>query len=243
MHWLDIVFIVFILIFGFVGFKKGFIKAILGLFTFLVSLVLVIWLAPKVVPVVDGWFDGSISKFFIDLMEGVVKDFGGANANTVLPVDTKASEIVATFEISDILKALINAIVGNDTIAAGTNVTEYFSVALGNFVTLAAGAVVLYIVFKLVLALLGKIFDKISENRAVSGLDRILGFALGVVKGLLVVAVILIIIKVITFIPLISNFITDVLNDSVWVKEFANWFYELLDKVIDKIDFNALIKG
>lgn len=244
MHWLDIVFVAFVLIFGFVGLKRGFLKSILALFTFAVTLALVIWLAPKVVPVVDGWFSGSISAFFIDKMTGVVEGFGGAYIGTTLSEPTSTHTIIDSFDsISGVFRTLIGIIVGQHELDAGTEVTPYFSNALGNFVTLFVGAIVLYILIKIVLSLLAKLFDKVEENKALNGLDRVMGFLFGALKGLLIVAVLLVVCRIITFIPFINDFMSDLLDSAEWLSKYANWLYEMLDSLIEQIDFNALIHG
>lgn len=244
MHWLDIVFVVIVLIFGFIGLKRGFLKSILALFTFAVTLALVIWLAPKVVPVVDGWFNGALSTFFTEKMAGLVDSFGGPDIGHTLTEDKSTYDIIDGFTgVSGVFLSLLKIVVGNKVLVSGTEVSPYFSTALGNFVTLFVGAVVLYILIEIILGLLAKLFDKIEENRAISGLDRVMGFLLWVVKGLLIVAIILVICKIISFLPLVNEFISNLLDSSDWLSRYANWLYEMLDKLIEQIDFNALIHG
>ena len=43
------------------------------------------------------------------------------------------------------------------------------------------------------LAILGKIFDKIAKSRAISGLDRLFGLLLGAIKGALVVSIVFVV--------------------------------------------------
>jgi len=243
MTWIDIIFVIFVLIFGIIGIKRGFIKTILGMFTFLVTLFLVVWLAPKIVPVVDGWFHGDLSAFFARCMHDTVNGFGGA-AGSVLTEPTNTIALIDGFTgINGVFKALLKVITGNKTLDAGTNVTDYFSGVLGSFILLLIGALVIFIIIRIIIALLGKLFEKVGDNRAFGGIDRLLGFILGIAKGFLYVAVALVLVRLLSFIPALNKFITDLLANSDWLGAFANWFYEILDKLIGKIDFNAIIGG
>ena len=242
MHWLDIVFIVVIIVFALVGMSKGFLASIISLFSIIVTIVLVVWLAPGFTNMIDGWFGGGITSFFTNQMTGIVNDFGGTAVGTVLTDATPASTLIEGFTgLNGIFKTLLQAITSGATLEVGTDVTEWFAASLGAFVTVLCGAVVLFIIFRIALALLAKLFDNMTENRTVNGLDRVLGFALGLIKGLFLLAVLIAVLKLFTILGPINDFVTEWLSKTSLLRDFANWIYEMIDKLLASIDFNALI--
>jgi len=167
MPWLDIIIIGVLVIFGIVGLIRGFLRGILSLFSTLVTLVLSIWLAKPVSGIVDNLF--GLTNALAGTLEPNFLNFFSTNNYTV-----------------GWIAQLINIIMGTGYLATNPSVeviSADFAQSVGNIITIAICAVVLYIIIRIVLWLLGKLFRKITQNRAISGLDRILGVFIGLAKG------------------------------------------------------------
>lgn len=227
MFWIDIVFIVIIVLFALWGLKKGFLASLISLVGITLSVVIAILLAPTFASFIDGIFGGGITDMFTGLMSGVVSDFGSYDFPTSAAVP--ASDYINTFNVSGILKSLLIAMLGSETIPAGANVAEWFSTQLGGLLTTLCSAIVLFILIRIALAMLAKLFDKITENKTVNGLDRVLGFVFGAFKGLLYVAVAIALINLLCVIPFINDFVTEWLNKTTLLNDYAKWIFELLD--------------
>ena len=227
MYWIDIVFIVLIVLFALWGLKQGFLASLISLVGIALSIVLDVWLAPPFSNFIDNLFNGSISSMFADLMNGVVSGFG--NLDYTLTTATEASTLIDSFDVNGVLKSLMDIMLGSEILAEGTNVLAWFSIKLGGLLTTLCGAVLLFLLIRIALALLAKLFDKITENRAINGLDRVLGFFFGAVKGLLFVAVVIAILNILCVVPAINDFVTTWLDKTSILNDYANWIFDLID--------------
>ena len=227
MFWIDIVFIVLVVLFGLWGLKQGFLASVISLVGIALSLVLAVWLAPPFTSFIDNLFGGAISDMFTNVMNGVVSGFGNVDYN--LPADTSASTLIESFDVNGVLKSLMDVMLGSETLVAGTNVLAWFSTKLGGLLTTLCGAVLLFLLIRIVIALLSKLFDKITENRAVNGLDRVLGFVFGAIKGLIFVAVVIAILNILCVIPAMNDFVTTWLDKTSILNDYANWIFQLID--------------
>ena len=227
MFWIDIVFIILIILFGLWGLKQGFLASVISLVGIALSIVLAVWLAPPFTSFIDNLFGNSISDMFANIMNGVVSGFG--NVDYSVPTATSASDLIETFEVNGVLKSLMDIMLGSEVLAEGTNVLAWFSVKLGGLLTTLCGAVLLFLLIRIAIALLSKLFDKITENRAVNGLDRVLGFVFGALKGLIFVAVVIAILNILCVVPAVNDFVTTWLDKTSILNDYANWIFGLID--------------
>lgn len=232
MFWIDIVFIVLIILFGLWGLKQGFLASLISLVGIAVSIVIAVWLAPPFASFVDNLCGGAISDMFANTMTSVVSGFG--NLDYAVTSATKASDLIANFDANGVVKTLLNVMLGNEILAEGTNVLLWFTTKLGGLLTTLCGAVVLFLLIRIALALLGKLFDKITEARVINGLDRVLGFLFGAIKGLIFVAVAIAIINILCVIPSINDFVTTWLDKTTFLNDYAQWIFKLIDDFTSK---------
>lgn len=214
MPWIDIAVIVLILIFGIVGVARGFLRSLLALFSSLVTLILAIWLAKPVSGVVDSLF--GLSGAFSGMLEpGFLDTFTGWSG---------------TGWLAEVVKIILGA----DALALEPSVlANQFAGAVGNIISIAICAVVLYFVIRFILFLLGKLFKSITKNRAVNGLDRILGFVIGVAKGLVVVFLICGLVFVLgTVIPGLASWTDEMLGFNTVSQTIYGWAMEIMENTV-----------
>lgn len=173
MPWLDILVIGILILFSLIGFIKGFMRGFLSLFSTIVTLALAIWLAKPLSGVIDGWF--GLTNALAGSLEPTFLNFFSTNDYT-----------------SGWVAQLVGIFLGSDYLAGSPSVdmlTADFSHSVGNLITIVICAVILYILIRIVLWLLSRLAKKLTQNRGISGLDRIFGVVIGLAKGFLYIFV------------------------------------------------------
>jgi len=232
---LDILLVVAVLVFALIGLKKGFGDQLLGLLGTLGVLVGSIFLAPLIAgwlePTGIGrWITGELTKWVTDSgAKWVAAEAGRADIFT-LPLNW-ADEAVRGANMPDALKALgvpalMSDILGLNGVFAGFGDAGILIDALPAWLTgLALTAIafaMLLLVLSIVLAILRRIFKKITKIRIFGAADKILGVVLGLAKAYLIVSVIL---SLLIIIPP-SFFGMEFMNRSVDASTITKFFYE-----------------
>ena len=209
MPWIDIAVIVILIISALIGVSKGFLKSLIGLFGTVVTLALAIWLAKPAADLINGWW-------------GLDATFGGL-------VNGPVSEAFAE-TIPNAFGMLLSAIFGVPPSPVTPAYIDGICAQLGSIMSTVVVAVGLFIVIKIIVWLLSKLFDAITKNRAISGLDRILGFVFGIVKGAVFVVVVLGLLFLLgTYVPAISGWFNPLLADS----PITNWAYGFIADFVE----------
>lgn len=254
---LDIVIVVILLLFAIIGFSKGFLASLLKLFSSVVSLAVAVWLAKPVAVFIDGfanlttWFADKIGAAiagidtFFTYTVGVTPSTAWVPDGSITGVDLKAAINAGVTGLSDIFKTGLNLLIQDDVVLeSGTVISSWFGQMLGGIAMLIVSAVAIYIAIRIAVGILSKIFDAITKNPAIGGLDRLLGLAFGAAKGALVIVVVFAAYCVLSvvldpIIPAISNLI----DTSFIGKPVYDIVSEFITNQIGQIDFNALIQG
>lgn len=237
MSVLDIIVIAVLAIFAIIGFVKGFLNTLLSLFGNLASLAIAIVIVKPCAKFLDGIFH------IVDWLGGLIIN-GVQNAN-ILP-DLSASTMTPDGVISYLKQT--NTLLGKFTsLFVDTSVAEYgagatdlvstLTQSMGNFAAMVFTVIVMFILIRIAVLILSKIFDAITKKSALSGLDRLLGGVFGFCKGALMVTVILSIMYTISPIfPQIDGWIQD--------SSFTNWLYsyvnELVNWLVNTVDWKSL---
>ncbi|PKK95795.1 MAG: hypothetical protein CVV59_01860 [Tenericutes bacterium HGW-Tenericutes-4] len=246
---LDIVIVVILLIFSIAGFAKGFLSSLLKLFSSVASLAIGVWLAKPVAVFINGIF--NLTGWFADKISGAIAGIdtfftfvvGTDIAGPLNATDLRAN-IDGINEISSIVKTALKLLIKDDTVLeVGTSISGWFGETLGAVATLIVAAVLIYIVIRIAIGILSKIFDAITKNPAIGGLDRLLGLAFGAAKGALLIAVIFAVYSVLVVIPGVEQATSSILDASTLGKPIYNIVSEFVVNQIGQIDFNAIIQG
>ncbi len=229
---IDVALVLVVLIFALIGVKKGFLKSLLSLFNWVVCLFVSIWLAKYIANWVGSWFgmENAIAGKISNAIIGVNADLG----NSVASFGSKEAIMNACAGMNGILKQLVNMIFSSANVdfTAETAVSDVAGAGVAHICVLAISAVLLFIVIKIVLAILGKLFDNIARTKVLGGLNRALGFVFGLVKGACIVIIINIIAVALSLVPMINNtVIKPVIQENTKIENFV---YEKTDYVIGK---------
>jgi len=108
--------------------------------------------------------------------------------------------------------------------------TQIFSLEqAAHFVSIVAMVVLLFILIKLVIALLGKLFDSMTKNSsALSGLNRLFGLLFGALKGLAFVVVVLIVTSLISIVAFEQQ-----INAELQKNQFTNFIFNHVDRWVE----------
>lgn len=238
MSVLDIIVIAILFIFAIVGFVKGFLNSILSLFGNLASLALAIVIVEpcakffdKLFHLVD-WLGGLIIKGISHILPDIAAVGGSMSGEAV----------VTELNGHDLLGKLVALFVDKSaTYGTGEGMLDLsveLSKKMGAFATTVFTVIIMFILIRIGILILSKVFDAITKKRALSGLDRLLGFVLGAVKGAIFVSVGLIILHTLsTLIPGIQDMIS--------ASKFTNWLYGYINQLIqwflNSIDLTKII--
>ena len=209
---IDILVIVVILGVAVISAKRGFIDCLFGFISTIVAIVLAFVLMKPFVSWTGGIFglEGALEKGCTDVF-AKVKMFTIDISNQGIS-EALAGKNLPAFLIDAIVKS-----VGNESIPAGTTIAMLAGEALGGFITGLISWVIVFLIAKLLLMLLRGTLGAVIENLPiVSGVNHILGFLVGIVKGLMIVSGIIAVISILP-IPSATQFFSDCF--------FVGWLY------------------
>jgi len=236
MNILDIVLICIIVITALVGFSKGFINTLLSFIGNLASIIAAFFLAKPLASLLNSWFglSNAISGNLTSQISTFFTEFTNASGSTILENHCSATGI---------LKSALSYFIKPETIyESNTVLSSNLGSLAGNFVTMAICMIIAYILIKLALYFLAKIFDSLkNKSLAFSGLDRILGLAIGVLKGLIFVAIVFVIASMIQTIPAVANALDVVFEGSNIGKPLYDFITTHVNGYLNSIDFNTLL--
>jgi uncharacterized membrane protein required for colicin V production len=238
-----------VLIFSLAGFAKGFLNSLLKLFSSVASLAIAVWLAKPVAVFLNGtvnlasWFADKITVAITEVHTFFTYVVGTDIPAPLTAVDFRAN-IDGITELNGIVKTAMKLLIKDDTVLqAGDTIGAWFGQTLGAVATLIVAAVLIYIGIRIVIGILSKIFDAITKNPAIGGLDRLLGLVFGAAKGALVIGVMFAIYSLVAAVPVIEQATSSLLDASTIAKPIFEIVAEFVTTQIAQIDFNAIIQG
>ncbi len=98
------------------------------------------------------------------------------------------------------------------------------------FLSLVAAGIIVFLLVKLVIWLLARLFDSATKNStALSGLNRVFGLVFGALKGSIIVFAGLAVISLISQVP-----VMDKVGAAIEKTTVTNWMYKYVDEFCDK---------
>ncbi|MBE5740980.1 MAG: CvpA family protein [Clostridiales bacterium] len=213
---IDAAIIVIVLIFGIIGLKKGFLKSILSLFSWIVCIAVAVFTTKYVTSWINGIFD--FSNLIGTSISNTLQNTNEFFARTINSFASK-DEILSTLnslDINSLLKQLVSAVFSNTAVnmESAETVGSLVGASLGHICMLIITAVLIFIVLKLIVALLYKLFDNIERIKILGGLNKILGLVLGVLKAGIIVIAINCMMVGLSLVPTVNNVIKPVVENT-----------------------------
>lgn len=179
----DAVVIILICIFAVSSAKKGFVECFFGF----ISTVLAVIAAFTFMKGVLSWTDGLFG--LQELIENAVVE--GLSKVTGFDIDVSSAGIEAALEDKNLPSFLINAVVesvGNQELPLGTTLAMLVGGTIADFTATLVAWLAIFLIVKLLLKLVRHVLNSIVEALPIVGsLNHLLGFAVGGIKGLLIV--------------------------------------------------------
>lgn len=238
---IDIFIVASLIIYGIVGIKKGLFRSLIGLFTWSVCLIVALFLA-KYVAV---WING-IHNFSADIGTKIADGLNNSNEFFLRTINSFSSreEIIESIPngTNFLLKQLMKIIFTKSEInmESDAQIGTIVGSGLGFVCMIIISAILIFIVLKLVLFILGKIFDKLSKVAVIGGLNKILGFVFGLLRACVSIISFNMLLIGLSMVPFVRNTIEPLVQDNTHVEKVA---YEVSQKFIDKtiLDEDAII--
>lgn len=235
----DIVIVLTILIFGLIGFKKGLLKSVISLFSWGVCLIVAFFTAKYVAGWINGLYDFSTligNKISNNLVK--MNQYFAQSINVYEAGGKDALIAAIPGDINGLLKQLIKVVFSTTNVNMSTTDTigSVVGYALGNISMMIISGILVFVVLKIVIKLLSKLFDNIERIKILGGLNKILGLTLGVIKSVLVIFVFNCILVGLSLVPAVNKTIKPIVHENTYVEKFV---YTKTDDLFEKY----VIKG
>lgn len=216
----DCIFAVIMLIFIIVGICKGFLRSVVKMLSGIVSLVLAFLLCKTFASVLNSVFglNGAFVDFYVKCFK-VDDNVMGMTAIT---------DKLATINIPQFVRDLIVNTLESLGISATTTFNSTVPPLLANISVAVISFLILWIIFKIIFAILGKFLKVIDKIPIIRGINKLLGAVLGVVKGAILVFTVLLLVSM--FSAVMPQPVIDTINDSTVTKYCYenNWEGEII---------------
>lgn len=229
---IDIAIVLVVVISTIIGYKKGFLKSVLSLFSWVVCLLIAVFTAKYVA----GWLNG-LYDFSALIGNKISKSLIGSNEFFTKAISSFANkeEIIATLpaDLNGLLKQLIKVVFSTASVDMTSSATigSFVGACLGDICVVVAAGLLVFIVLKVVVSILSRLFDKIDKTVILGGLNKLLGLALGLLRAGVIIIGINIVLVSTSLIPASNKLINNVIKDNTHVEKVI---YNKTDELFGK---------
>ena len=229
---IDILIVAVLIIFGIIGFNKGFLKSFISLFSWVVCILIAIFTAKYVANWINGIYDFSslIGGRIADGLTGVNEFFSQSISEF-----SSTEEIINNLpaDLNRLLSQLIKVVFSNTSVdmTSTDTIASVVGLSLGHICMVIIAGILTFIVLKIVIALLSRLFDNISRTKILGGLNKVLGLIFGVLKAGCIIIILNCILVGLSLIPAVNNTITPLIQDNTHIEKVI---YNKTDEFVGK---------
>ncbi len=229
---IDILIVAVLIIFGIIGFNKGFLKSFISLFSWVVCILIAIFTAKYVANWINGIYDFSslIGGRIADGLTGVNEFFSQSISEF-----SSTEEIINNLpaDLNGLLSQLIKVVFSNTSVdmTSTDTIASVVGSSLGHICMVIIAGILTFIVLKIVIALLSRLFDNISRTKILGGLNKVLGLIFGVLKAGCIIIILNCILVGLSLIPAVNNTITPLIQDNTHIEKVI---YNKTDEFVGK---------
>lgn len=246
MATIDIIVVCVLVLFGVVGMIKGFLNTLVSLFGNLVSLGVAILCAKPVSKFLDSIFH---------IVDGIGGKIAGSIAGTIKPFADNISAVSdgSALTGAELKEYIPNSSLGNralklfiedskefanvgDAVASDAEVVNYIGAQIARIAAIVIAAIVMFIIIRIAVLLIAKLFDALTKNKAISGIDRAVGLLFGLIKGSLLVCIVLAV-----FYLLANQTVIGWIENSTVTKWVYTYVCEFVEFVVNKFNLPKAI--
>ncbi len=245
---IDIIVIAVLVVFAIIGMIKGLLNTILSLFSTLASLSVSILCAKPVSKFLNSIFNivGGIGGKIASSLSGSIIPFQAAE-EAGSPISELTGEALKNYLAQETFQERIYRLFIEDskvfefsesaTISDQT-VVQYIGERIAAIIAVVIAVIVVFILIKIAVLLLSKLFNALSKNRAINGLDRTLGLLVGVIKASVLICLVLGI-----FYLIANSTVQGWIDNSTITKWLYQYVTEFVDNIVAKYDLPSFITG
>jgi uncharacterized membrane protein required for colicin V production len=200
-----------VVVFALTSLKKGFVRCLFGFVSGFLAIVFALLFMRSVIEWTDGLFGLQQA-----MEEGLIKAFSKMDAFSI-DVSNAGLESALDGKVPAFLQGIIIDNVGDSTLAPGTTIAMLMGSAVAKLGATLIAFIVLFLMIKFLLKLLSRVLSSVVEKIPLVGsLNSLLGFAVGILEGFLIVCVA---VAVLSLIP--SESMTAFFDECIFIK----WLY------------------
>lgn len=218
----DYIVIGVVVIAALIGLKKGFIKMLFDLIRKFASFFIAIFLVKPFRSFLRTTIvNDKIYDVFLNWMNGK-----GAPYTEAIPEGGMSEALTESLKLPKFISDLLVKVVGDGTATEGMTLGEVLSQTLTYYVLTIVAFLLLIIIASIVIAILAKLLTNLFESEGLKGVNRLLGFVLGIAIGVVTIWIAFI---VVDFAGAIISVVHEKVNE--WIQpeleEFgiARWMY------------------
>ena len=229
---IDAVIVLLLVVFAVVGLKKGFLKSVISLFSWVVCIIIAVLLAKYVAKCINGIYDFSalfgdkIAKSLIksnDYFSLAINSFP-TKESLIASIPTSTNKVLA-----QAIKMFFNK--SNVDMTSTKSIGEATGDGLGDIIMVIISAILIFIVLKIILALLNRFFERLTNIKIIGGLDKALGLTFGLIKAALIIIALNLVLVGMSLVPMVNKTITPIIQDNTYVEKVV---YNKTDDVVEK---------
>ena len=232
---IDIAIVMILLCFAIAGFKKGFLKSVLALFSTLVVLIVAVYFANHFAKLINSIYDFAslIAKKLAPSIEKIDSIY-----TSTFPAGMSGSEFyhayIANSGTNTIIKKFFQYSLKGFSAESieGLKVSEVLAGSVSSLIMTIVAGILLFIIIKIAINLLSRLFDNISSSRIFGGLNKAVGFVFGALKGSVVVIFFVILTICVSFIPKANKKIYPLIQNETKITKVV---YNTTDKYVEKL--------
>ncbi len=204
----DIILILLLLLFAGMGMKKGFMKTMLSFAGIILSLIIAVFLTNSFAGMLEGT---GIHDFIIKSSSGMLDGVGGFMATEIPSYEVLYEALSASMPdfIAKMLADSAAALIGT---SANMTIAELLTPTLASFFLHIASFFILFVGSFIITLIVKAIVSAITSLPIISTVDKLLGFVLGLVKGILFISAVMLLLSFmgnIGFVETINTYIMD----------------------------------
>ena len=220
---IDYIVIGVVLISALIGIKKGFVKVLFSLIRKFASFFIALFLVKPVRSFLRTTVvNEKIYGFFLNWVNGKGEQF-----SQPVPEGGMSEALKESLNLPKFLCDLLSKVIGDGSATEGMTLGEVFSETLTYYVLTIVAFILLLIVASIVIALLSKLFTSIFESEHLKGINRLLGFVLGIGIGVATIWIAYIIVDFVgTIIPWVQEKVVGMIDPENTEFGIARWMYQ-----------------
>gem|GEM_PF-6606188 len=117
-----------------------------------------------------------------------------------------------------------------------TQVVQYIGQRVAGILAIVIAAIVMFILLRVAILLLAKLFNALSKNKAIGGLDKVVGLIFGLLKGAILVSLVLGI-----FYLIANETVNGWIENSVVTKWIYNYICQFIEWGVNKFNLPKVI--